>query len=87
MLPQLQTHQMDIHLFDFSPAICMSSMCVQLFKFEEATGFKVICTLASALKSKMATISMETKREKKIILIFSPYFFILIINDIIKVVG
>ena len=30
MLPQLQTHQMDIHLFDSSPAICCSGdMSVQ----------------------------------------------------------
>ena len=32
-----------------------------------------ICTLVSALKSKMAAISMETKRGKKIFF-FSPYF-------------
>ena len=62
-----------------SSFICL--LCVCNTAFEEAV-FKVICTLASALKSKMAAISMETKRGKKIILFFSPYFFILIIINV-----
>ena len=62
----------------------MSSMCVQLFTaFEEAVLInKVICTLVSALKSKIATISMETKHGKFFILFSSPYFFILIIINV-----
>ena len=56
--------------------IYMSSMCVQLFTaFEVLSGFEVICTLVSALKSNMAAISMETNRGKKNFGVFSPYFF------------
>ena len=36
----------------------------------QVRGFKVICILVSALKSKMATISMETKSGEK------NYFFV-----------
>ena len=42
--------------------ICMSSMCLQLFTAFEEAVLKLLCTLVSALKSKMAAISMETKR-------------------------
>ena len=53
--------------------ICMSSMCVQLFTaFEEP--------LVSALRSKMAAISMETKRGKKIIFFLSIFFILIKIN-------
>ena len=60
--------------------ICMSSMCVQLFTaFEEPVlRLYLLCTLVTALKSKMAVISIETKCGKKMILFFPPYFFILI---------
>ena len=44
------------------------------------SGFKVICTLASALKSKATVISIETNPGKKS-LIFSPDVFTLI-NEI-----
>ena len=59
-----------LHLYVFY--VCATFHCIW------RSRFKVICTLVSALKSKMAAISMETKRGKKIILFFSPYFFILI---------
>ena len=51
-----------VHFF-----ICMSSMCVQLVT---ACGF----TLVSALKSKMATISSETKCGKKLFCFFLHTF-------------
>ena len=54
--------------------ICMSSMCVT-FHCIRRSGFKVICTLVSALKSKMAAVSMETKREKKNYFVFFSIFF------------
>ena len=73
MLPQLQTHQMDIHLFDFSPAICMSSMCVQLFKFEEATGFKVILGECPKIKDGHHFHGNEA-REKKLFCFFLHIF-------------
>ena len=54
------------------------SSFVQLFTvFEEA-----VLKLVSALKSKMATISRETKHGEKIYFVFSPYFFILIIINV-----
>ena len=42
-----------------SSFVCLLCVC----NFSRCfTGFKVICTLVSALKLKMAAISMETKR-------------------------
>ena len=54
--------------------MCMSSMCVQLFTVfkEEVLTLDYICTLVRTLKSKMAAISMEMKRGKKIV--FLPIF-------------
>ena len=63
-----------LHLYVFY--VCATFHCIW------RSRFKVICTLVSALKSKMAAISMETKRGKKIILFFSPYVFILIIINV-----
>ena len=52
----IETKNTCVHFF-----IYMSSMCVQLFT--ASSGFEVICTsVVSVIKSKMATISMETKR-------------------------
>ena len=46
--------------------ICMSSMFVQLFTaFEEAVLKLYVLYLGECLKSKMAAISMETKRREK----------------------
>ena len=53
-----------------SSFICL--LCVQLFTAVEVA---VLCTLASALKSNMAAISMEMNRRE----IFFSTFFILII--------
>ena len=62
-----------------SSFLCLLCVHVQLFTaFEEA----VLKLLVNALKSKMAVISMETKRGEKNILFFSPYFFILIIINV-----
>ena len=47
-----------LHLYVFY--VCATFHCIW------RSRFKVICTLVSALKSKMAAISMETKRGKKI---------------------
>ena len=62
---------MFLHLYVFY--VCATFHCIW------RSGFKVICTLVNALKSKMAAISMETKRGKIFVLFFSPYFFMLII--------
>ena len=56
-----------LHLYVFY--VCATFHCIW------RSRFKVICTLVSALKSKMATISMETKRGKKIILFFLHIFY------------
>ena len=45
-------------------------------------NMSVCLSLACALKSNISDISMERNRVKKIILNFSPYFFILIIINI-----
>ena len=42
-------------------------MCVQFFTAFELAVFKVICTLVSAVKSKMAAISLEMNRGKKLL--------------------
>ena len=55
-----------LHLYVFY--VCATFHCIW------RSRFKVICTLVSALKSKLAAISMETKRGKKIFF-FSPYFY------------
>ena len=55
--------------------IYMSSMCVQLFTAFEEAVLKLLCTLVSALKSKIATISVETKRGKKNYFVFFTIFF------------
>ena len=58
-------------------------MCVQLFTaFEEAILKLHACTLVSAIKSKMATISIETKYEEKSDFVFSSECFTLIIINI-----
>ena len=53
-------------------------MCVQLFTAFEEAVLKVICTLVSALKSKMATIWNRSAGKK--IIFFSIFFILIIIN-------
>ena len=54
--------------------VCASFHCIW------RSRFKVICTLVSALKSKMAAISMETKRGNFVLFFFSIFFILIIIN-------
>ena len=65
-----------VRFFIYMSSVCATFHCIW------RSGFKVICTLVSTLKSKMSTISMETKRGKKIILFFFTIFFILIIINV-----
>ena len=57
--------------------ICATFQCIW------TSRFKVICTLRTAMKSKMGTIAMETKRWKKNYFVFSPQFFRLIIINML----
>ena len=61
--------------------IYMSSMCVQLFTAFEEEVLKLYVPWRVP-KSNMPAISMETNRGKKILCVFSPYIFILIIIHI-----
>ena len=61
-----------LHLYVFY--VCATFHCIW------RSRFKVICTLVSALKSKMATISMETKRGEKLFCFFSIFLILIIIN-------
>ena len=63
-----------LHLHVFY--VCATFHCIW------RSGFKVICTLVSALNSKMAAVSMETKHGEKNYFVLSPYFFILIIINV-----
>ena len=67
---QIKTYCTFLHLYVFY--VCATFHCIW------RSRFKVICTLVSALKSKMAAISMETKRGK--FFFFSIFFILIIIN-------
>ena len=56
-----------LHMYVFY--VCAPFHCIW------RSRFKVICTLVSALKSKMAAISMETKRGKKFVCFFLHIFY------------
>ena len=62
--------------------ICMSSMCVQLFTAFEEAVLKSCMYLGECPKIKDGHHFQGNEAREKIVLFFSPYFFILIIINV-----